>query len=63
MKPLLCYIGIHRYKDKIELSTVKDTRGVPFKSTETCKCGKIRYSISGFIGLPERSKERKNNGR
>ncbi len=55
MKPFLCYIGIHRYKDKIHIGKCGST-GLPFTSIQTCGCGKTRYSIKGFIELPEADK-------
>ena len=51
MKPILCYIGIHIYKDHFHIGTPNGWE-LPFETNEKCKCGKIRNSATGFISLP-----------
>ncbi len=58
MKPFLCYIGIHRYKDFIDIGKCNSEGGLQFTSEERCGCGKSRHSCSGVIELPESDRHR-----
>jgi len=61
MKPVLCYIGIHIYKDHFVIGK-PDGWELPFMTTEKCKCGKIRNSATGFVALPTSDIKKINEG-